>query len=135
MHALLDLQLTRELAAESGLSEADYDVLSSLSETPGRRCRLSELAARLLWSTSRLSHQITRMGQRGLVEREECPSDGRGSFVVLTAHGFDVLERAAPGHVASVRRHFIDLMTPEQIDAVAAVSRTVIDHLNRQRER
>ena len=129
MRALLDLQLARDLMHDAGLSEADYDVLSDLSETPGHRLRLSELAALMLWSKSRLSHHITRMQQRGLVTREECESDARGSIVALTDDGRRAIEAAAPGHVASVRRHLIDLMTDEEIAALGAFSHRVIDHL------
>ena len=69
MRALLDLQITRDLARDSSLSDSDYDVLSTLTEIPGRSWRASELAGRLLWSTSRLSHHVARMEQRGLVVR------------------------------------------------------------------
>ncbi|MGW0431580.1 MarR family winged helix-turn-helix transcriptional regulator [Micromonospora sp. NPDC003197] len=129
MRRLLDLQLNRDLARESGLSEADYDVLSDLSETTDHRLRLTELAARMLWSKSRLSHHITRMQQRGLVTREECATDARGSVVVLTEAGLHAIETAAPGHVASVRRHLIDLLTAEEVTALGTLSKRVVDHL------
>ncbi|MFI6598607.1 MarR family winged helix-turn-helix transcriptional regulator [Nonomuraea sp. NPDC050536] len=129
MRLLLDLELGRDLMNASGLSEPDYDVLSNLSEAPGRSMRLSALAAHMHWSKSRLSHHITRMQQRGLVERQECADDGRGSAVVLTDTGWDSIVQAAPGHVESVRRHLIDLMTEEELDALAAFSRRVIEKL------
>ena len=129
MRRLLDLELARELMQDAGLSEPDYDVLSDLSETPDQRLRLSELADRMLWSRSRLSHHLTRMQQRGLVSREECPSDGRGSIVVLTPAGRRAVEAAAPGHVAAVRRHLIDLLTPDEVAALAALTHRVVDHL------
>lgn len=129
MRTLLDLQLGRDLMRESGLSEADYDVLSGLSETDGHRMRLSELAAQMLWSKSRLSHHITRMQQRGLVRREECEDDARGSVVALTDAGWQAIVSAAPGHVASVRRHLIDLLTPDEIDSLAAFSHRVVGRL------
>src|SRR5262245_25189707 len=87
MRLLLDLQLGRDLMSQSGLSEPDYDVLSNLSEAPEQRMRLTDLAAHMRWSKSRLSHHITRMQQRGLVERQECADDGRGSMLVLTRAG------------------------------------------------
>jgi DNA-binding MarR family transcriptional regulator len=133
MRRLLDLQLNRELLHESGLSEADYDVLSDLSETPQQRMRLTELAELMLWSKSRLSHHITRMQQRGLVRREECPGDARGSLVVLTEQGRRAIEEAAPGHVASVRRHMIDLLTPAEITALGDLSQRVVEHLTEPR--
>jgi DNA-binding MarR family transcriptional regulator len=129
MRALLDLQIARVLAADSGLSEADYDVLSTLSETTGHRLRLSELAAHMLWSTSRLSHHTTRMQQRGLVVREDCAEDGRGSVVVLSPAGLKAVEAAAPAHVTSVRRNLIDLLTDEELAVLGAVSYRVIAHL------
>jgi DNA-binding MarR family transcriptional regulator len=129
MRALLDLQLSRDLAGASGFSEADYDVLSHVSESPGHRIRLTDLAARMLWSKSRLSHQLTRMQQRGLVDREEHPSDGRGTVVVLTAHGWDAIRAAAPDHVDSVRRHLIDLLSPGQVAALGDIAETVVNHL------
>jgi DNA-binding MarR family transcriptional regulator len=129
MKALLDLRLARQLAGDQGLSEPDYDVLSNLATAEGRRVRLSEMAERMLWSKSRLSHHVTRMQQRGLVTREECDSDGRGAFIVLTAAGMAILEAAAPGHVAAVREHFIDLLTDEQVRVLAEVTETVLAHL------
>lgn len=126
---LLGRQLARDLAADSKLSEADYDVLSNLGETPGGRIRLTDLAAHMRWSPSRLSHQVARMRQRGLVTREASPNDGRGSVIVLSDEGRRTIEEAAPRHVESVRRHFIDLLTPAQVQALAALSDTVVEHL------
>ncbi|MEU0566007.1 MarR family transcriptional regulator [Nonomuraea sp. NPDC005983] len=131
MFLLLNRQVARDLARESGLSEADYDVLSNLSEAPGASMRLTELAAHMKWSKSRLSHHLTRMQQRGLVTRREHPSDGRGAVIVLTDEGLRTIQEAAPGHVASVRRHFIDLLTPEQLEAIGDISWTVVEQLNR----
>jgi len=129
MHALLDLQVARNLAKDSGLSEADYDVLSNLSESDQHMLRLTDLAAHMLWSKSRLSHQVTRMQQRGLVERQSCPSDGRGAVLTLTTAGWQVITAAAPPHVESVRRHFIDLLSAEQIRVLGEIAETVTAHL------
>lgn len=125
MHLLLSAQINRDLAREAGLSEADYDVLSNLTASEDRR-RLSELAARMQWSKSRLSHHITRMEQRGLVRREEVDGDARGSLVVLTPQGRRTIEEAAPGHVASVRRHLIDRLTAEQIKVLGEIGDAVL---------
>ncbi|HEU4398173.1 MAG TPA: MarR family winged helix-turn-helix transcriptional regulator [Actinomycetota bacterium] len=130
MRTLLHARILRDLAREAGLSGPDYDVLSNVSEAEGRRARLGDLAARMAWSKSRLSHHITRMEQRGLVTREDCASDGRGAFVVLTDAGWRAIQAAAPGHVASVRRHFIDLLSREQLDALAEISQTVVSRLS-----
>jgi DNA-binding MarR family transcriptional regulator len=104
----------RDLAA-IGLSDADYEVLSTLSERPERTSTLHEQAAKMAWSRSRLSRHATRMEERGLLRRAPDPADGRGCLLVLTEHGLDTLESAAPAHVASVRRHFIDRLTPEDL--------------------
>jgi DNA-binding MarR family transcriptional regulator len=130
MRTLLHAQIVRDLAREAGLSGPDYDVLSNVSEAEGRRARLGDLAARMAWSKSRLSHHITRMEQRGLVTRQDCASDGRGAFVVLTDAGLRAIQAAAPGHVASVRQHFIDLLSREQLDALADISQTVVRRLS-----
>ncbi|MEU7926222.1 MarR family transcriptional regulator [Micromonospora sp. NPDC049801] len=133
MRRLLDLELARELTQDAGLSEPDYDVLSDLSETPQGRLRLSELADRMLWSRSRLSHHLTRMQQRGLVTRQECPDDARGAIVVLTRAGRNAIEAAAPGHVSAVRQHFLDLLTPAEVEALGAFTHRVVDHLAQSR--
>jgi DNA-binding MarR family transcriptional regulator len=131
MRTLLDLQLARDLADGSGLSEPDYDVLSTLTERPGSaQWRASELATHLLWSSSRLAHHIGRMERRGLVGRMSCPDDRRGAVITLTRQGRAVLEQAAPGHVESVRRNFIDLLTPAEVDTLAAIAEKVTARLN-----
>jgi DNA-binding MarR family transcriptional regulator len=129
MRTLLDLQIARDLATDSHLSESDYDVLSTLTEKPGRSWRASELAARLSWSSSRLAHHAGRMERRGLIARGECAEDGRGATVTLTDAGWAALRTAAPQHVASVRRHLIDLLTPAEVEALASVAGKVLEHL------
>lgn len=130
MRTLLDLRLARDLTDGSGLSEPDYDVLSTLTERPGPQWRASELATHLLWSSSRLAHHVGRMERRGLVRRMPCPDDGRGAVITLTDQGRAVLEQAAPGHVESVRRNFIDLLTPAEVDTLAAIAEKVTARLN-----
>lgn len=130
MRLLLDLQLDRDLMSRSGLSEQDYDVLSNLSDATGQQMRLTDLAVHLRWSKSRLSHHVTRMRQRGLVDREECAEDARGSMLVLTPAGRKAIREAAPDHVRSVRKHFIDLLTEDELDALAALSERVVQRLD-----
>lgn len=129
MRVLLDLQLSRDLARDSNLSESDYDVLSTLSEHRDRSWRATELARRLLWSTSRLAHHVGRMERRGLVRREDSADDGRGAIVAMTDHGWQLLQSAAPLHVASVRKHLIDLLTPEELKSLERLSTKVSEHL------
>ncbi|PZS30189.1 MAG: MarR family transcriptional regulator [Pseudonocardiales bacterium] len=130
MFLLLNARLARDLTSDSGLSEPDYDVLSTLSEAGGGQARLSALAERMLWSQSRLSHHIARMQGRGLVTRGEVESDGRGSVVVLTLAGTSALEAAAPGHVAAVRAHLIDRLSTQQIAMLGDIAETVVSGLS-----
>ena len=124
MRTVLDLEITRDLNRDSGLSEADYDVLSTLSERSGSSWRARDLAAQLLWST------VGRMEQRGLVTRQPYADDARGALISLTEHGRATLERAAPPHVALVRRHFMDLLTPEEVAALDSIAEKVIEALS-----
>lgn len=103
--------------------------MSALTSSEGHRRRLTELADRMLWSKSRLSRHISRMEQRGLVAREECENDARGAVVVLTQDGLRTIEEAAPLHVESVRRHFVDHLSPEQLDALGTIAESVLAHL------
>jgi DNA-binding MarR family transcriptional regulator len=121
--------LARELQRQTGLSEADYDVLVALSDAPEQRLRLGELGARLDWEKSRLSKQISRMSTRGLVAREDCVTDSRGAFAVLTKAGRTAIEAAAPIHVELVRTWFIDALTPAQLKAMSAIGIAVVDRL------
>lgn len=128
MVLLVDSAVARELTRDSGLSMPDYDVLAALSEAPDRRRRLTELAARMQWSASRLSHHVTRMEQRGLVCRADCDEDLRAAYVVLTDTGWDAIVAAAPDHVASVREHLIDLLDEREIAALTSIGEKVARH-------
>jgi DNA-binding MarR family transcriptional regulator len=125
----LTARLSRDLAACSNLSYPDYTVLVVLTDQPEGRLRAFELGRVLGWEKSRVSHHVSRMADRGLVRRERCPSDQRGAFVAVTELGRKAIEAAAPGHVAAVRRHFIDLLSPAQLDALAAMCAVVLDAL------
>ena len=129
MQGQLRARLARQLQRDSGLSEADYEVLVQLSEAPCGRQRVFELGQATQWEKSRLSHHLTRMAQRGLVARESCPTDSRGAFVVLTDAGRQAVEAAAPRHVEHVRDWFVDVLTPEQLDALGEMAEAVLDRL------
>ncbi|MCT2592455.1 MarR family transcriptional regulator [Streptomyces sp. N2-109] len=130
---LLMHQLERDLQP-FGLTNNDYEILVNLSESEERRMRMSELATRTLQSKSRLSHQITRMENSGLVRRESCDSDKRGLFAVLTEHGWETMLSVAPHHVSSVRRHFIDLLPEDSLSELQKSLSPVALHLHGQRD-
>jgi DNA-binding MarR family transcriptional regulator len=129
VNALLPVTLHRELQADADLSLPDFDVLVQLTDSPQGRVRVSDLARGLQWERSRVSHHVTRMERRGLVTREECRDDGRGAFVVLTREGRDAIERAAPAHVATVRRLVLDALTTHEAEVMAGVFDKVLARL------
>jgi DNA-binding MarR family transcriptional regulator len=131
MQARLTAALGSQLAAESDLSYADYVVLVVLTEGQEGAARVHELAHELGWERSRTSHHVARMVERGLVHKERCAADRRGSFVVVTEVGRQAIERAAPGHVAAVRKFFVDALNDEQLDALAEAADRVVDAIER----
>ncbi|MFF0822353.1 MarR family winged helix-turn-helix transcriptional regulator [Micromonospora haikouensis] len=133
MQAELAARLGRQLQADSGLSFADYGVLVQLAEAPDGRLRPFALQRDLQWEQSRLSHHLGRMQRRGLVDREECPQDARGAFVVLTAAGRAAIEAAAPAHVDTVRRLVFDQLDPDEVRALERIATRVVDGLDAER--
>jgi DNA-binding MarR family transcriptional regulator len=132
VNRLLTYQMEKDIQP-FGLTMNDYEILVNLSEAEDRRLRMTDLAAATLQSKSRLSHQVTRMESAGLVKREHCESDRRGLFAVLTDHGMETMRKVAPHHVASVRRHFIDMVTPEQLAQLRASLTPIADQLRKRR--
>ena len=113
----MSFEMNRQLQADSGLSLADYDVLTALSVAAGTRMPVTALAAQIGWERSRVSHQVKRMSTRGLVRCDLAPADRRVTEVSLTDQGRQAIEAAAVGHVDLVRRLFFDglpaeLLTP-----------------------
>ena len=131
---LLMRQLDRDLNAH-GLNGHDYEILVELCEAPEHRLRMTELADATSQSRSRLSHQISRMENRGLVRRDDCEGDKRGTFAVLTAEGMAAIERVAPHHVENVRRHFIDRLSPRQLEEIRDAFAPVVEYLRKIRDR
>ncbi|MFF4156234.1 MarR family winged helix-turn-helix transcriptional regulator [Streptomyces sp. NPDC001678] len=129
MSEMLEARLSQDLR-KVGLSTADYTVLVLLSEAPGHRMGLSELGTEAQWSKSRVSHQIRRMQERGLVVRAEDPDDPRRAHAVLTDAGADSLRAAAPVHVSGVRRYLLDHLTPQQQANMADIALSVLPHLS-----
>ncbi|MGN6302522.1 MAG: MarR family winged helix-turn-helix transcriptional regulator [Angustibacter sp.] len=128
---LLDEELRRGLE-EHGLSHPEYEILVRLSEREGHVMRMSELAASVVSSRSRLTHTVSRLEREGLVVRRACTRDGRGVECVLTESGMATLEAAAHTHVEQVRTHLLDAMTREQFLALGEALGQVSDRLDPQ---
>jgi len=121
--------LASRLQVESDLSTGDYSVLLALSEATGKRLRSSELAAHIDWERSRLSHHLGRMESRGLIAREKCADDSRGSEIVLTTVGASQFRRASAPHFRAVQELFLDALDPELLAKVDDVNRALREHL------
>jgi DNA-binding MarR family transcriptional regulator len=130
MWTRLQAQLTREMAAESDLSMADFSVLVALTDSCAGKTRAFSLAEALQWEKSRLSHQLGRMEKRGLIERTECAEDGRGQLVGVTPAGKAAIEAAAPAHVAAVRRMFFDALSDAQVDALTGIAKAALARID-----
>ena len=129
---LLTDQLDRELQRDANIPHTYYEILVALSEAPGRRLRMNQLAEVCQSSRSRLSHAVNRLEEAGWVRREACPTDKRGALAVMTDKGFAAIEAAAPGHVEGVRRHVFDVLTEEQIRQLGEISAAIRDGLLRR---
>ncbi|MGY1857714.1 MarR family winged helix-turn-helix transcriptional regulator [Modestobacter sp. SYSU DS0290] len=116
----IEVAVDQQLTAE-GLSAAEYALLAPLSEAPQGAVRARELGRAVGWESSRLAHQLRRMEKRGLLTRGQCPDDARGTMVHLTDAGRAAIARTAPGHVRTVRAHFVDLLSAEEQTTLAAV--------------
>ena len=119
---LLPQVLDRQLREEAGISHVYYQILAMLSEAPDGRLRMSELARVTSTSTSRLSHAVAALEDRGWVTRTSCETDRRGQLAELTAAGRRELERTAPGHVAEVRRRVFDVLDDGELAQLRALA-------------
>lgn len=130
MQRELSRRLNGQLLAETGVSEPEYTIMARLSEAPGGRLRIFELRRAVEWEKTRLTHQITRMTQRGLLERQPFADDPRGAYVALTEAGRELICAAAPAHVTHVRRWLLDALTPEQQAALDGIAEAVLAKLS-----
>ena len=112
-----------------GLGLSEYEIISQLSEAPGRQRRMSELADLVVQSRSRLTHTASRLERRGWVTREPFEGDRRGVLLTLTDTGYDKVLEIAPRHLDDVRRHLIDRLTPEQFTVLCDAITPVRDGL------
>lgn len=110
------------LQTEFGLSSGDYQVLLTLSEAPDNRLRSSELASKMGWEKSRLSHHLSRMERRNLVLRQACTDDNRGAWIVHTSEGEQAFRNSTVPHLTAIRQLFVDALSSEEIDQMEALT-------------
>lgn len=132
-----DLQsaFDRQLSDQAGLSGAEFALLAPLSESPGGVLRTRDLGLMVGWDRSRISHLVSRMQKRGLVAREECADDARGSMVRLTPDGRAAIEAAAPEHVKTVRRLFFDPLSDEEVDLLGGIFERLLKRISGDEDR
>ena len=118
----LDAQLKRD----SGLTSFEYHVLAALSESPGRSLPMSVLATLASGSMSRVSHVVARLEDAGWVERRPSTQTGCRTDAHLTDAGWLKIQQSAPGHVAEGRRLVVDALTPEELQALGAAARKIV---------
>ena len=125
-HSDIVSSVDRELTNEHGLGLPDYEVLRELSEASDRNLRMTELARSVMLSPSGLTRRLDGLVKRGYVERQPCPSDGRGLLAVLTDLGVKQVEQLAPTYVEGVRRHFVDCLSRSQIEQLISIFEPIV---------
>lgn len=128
---LLVQEIDRGLQRDFGISKAEFSVLVTLRKAPGHQMRVGDLAESLAWEKSRVSHQLTRMENRGFVARTESGASGRRTGIKMTPQGLRAVKSATRGHADNIRRFFFDPLTSEQAAAIRAWSEQTIDRIER----
>jgi DNA-binding MarR family transcriptional regulator len=127
---LLPAALDAQLRRDAELTHFEYFTMAMLSQAPSRTLRMTALANQTHATLPRLSHVARRLEDRGLLQRFPCPQDARATNVRLTPVGYRKLRSAAPGHVAAVREHVIDALTPEQVRELAGIADAILGRLD-----
>lgn len=127
MNRQLERVLEDRLQADAGISTADYGILLALSQAKDHRLRSGEIARKIAWEKSRVSHQLARLELRGLITREECDDDLRGKWAVITNDGRRAVLNAMRDHGHALREYFFDLATPEELTALRALAERISD--------
>lgn len=123
---LMEAAIDADLRKSSGITHAEYEILIRLAERPGGRMRMGELARAVITAKSALTYKIASLEKKGYVLRVRCPHDARGLEAQITLEGRSALEDAAPGHVLAVRRFLIDLLRPEELKHLGALSHLLL---------
>ena len=130
MRRQLDLTLERRLQAGAGISSADHEILLGLYEAPDRMLRAGQIADLIGWEKSRVSHQISRMEQRGLLSRAECGDDARGVWVRLEPDGIRAVLESSSCRAEALKEYFFDVLQPDELEVLTRVSTRVLDTIH-----
>ncbi|TCC54942.1 MarR family transcriptional regulator [Kribbella pittospori] len=129
MHKTLETHMERHLQREYGLSKSDFEILVNLSESETGRMRAFELGRATQWEKSRMSHHLTRMEKRGLIQKVAC--DSRYPEIAITAEGMAAIEACAPAHAARIREFFVDVFGPDRLAVLGEVSDEIVDTIRK----
>lgn len=129
MRARLTGRLGRDLASATGLSEADYEILMVLIASPNESMRALALRCGLAWEKSRLSHQLQRMEQRGLLTREQCAEDSRSTLIRITPQGRALAAQAQRHYDQAVRQYVMGVLSADQVEALGEIAEAVLAQL------
>src|SRR5215475_237160 len=133
MRVRLTERINRELAQKAGLSEADFEILSALIDSPNESVRALALRCGLEWEKSRLSHQLRRMEERDLITRQECAEDNRSSVIRVTETGRKLANEAKVYYEQAVRQYVVDALTAEQLQALGTIAEVISHQLEEPR--
>jgi DNA-binding MarR family transcriptional regulator len=126
----LPTELDRQLQRDADMTHFEYWVVAMLSEAPGHRLQLKDLAGQSNSSPSRLSHVLRRLEERGWVVREPNPNDARASDALLTEAGWNQVAASAPGHVEAVQQLIFDGLTAKDVEDLARVCERIVARLD-----
>jgi DNA-binding MarR family transcriptional regulator len=129
MRVRLTERINRELAQKAGLSEADFEILSALIDSPNASVRALALRCDLEWEKSRLSHQLRRMEERGLITRLECAEDNRGSVIQVTEVGRKLATEAKVYYEQAVQQYVVKALSAGQLQALGTIAETILHKL------
>ena len=121
--------LVKNLTQQCGVSEAEYKVLIGIYSSPEDEIRPTDLAEKIGWENGRLSHQLSRMESKGLVDRRECPVDARSCYIALSKNGRVKIEKTIPVHLIEVKRLFGEALSPDQLKALIEIADAVSKHV------
>lgn len=121
--------LDRSLQRAAGINRSHFSILQFVSMADGA-ARMSDIAAELRFSPSRLSHAVGRLERDGWLERRPDPADGRGQRVAITPLGEQHIQEIAPRHIADVRAQLFDHLTDEQVAQLQGICDAILAGLD-----